>query len=108
VPQAIEQALIEALEQAGLAEQVLNVLVDFKEAAASSLDYLIFISCKNTAAAHYFQVQRLVQKTCVAVCNREGWGIPFSQVTVHQGEGFERLQRPKAITGTASPAQENA
>jgi len=108
VPQTLQQALTKALEQAGLTEQVLNVLVDFKEAAASSLDYLIFISLKSTAAAQYFAVQRLVQKTCVTVCNREGWGIPFTQITVHQGTGFERLQSPKSTTKTMSPALESS
>ena len=91
VPGTFEQAIRSALAQAGLNDLVLNLLVDFKEAAASSLDYLIFITLNSEAAAQYYRVQRLLQKTCVAVCNREGWGIPFAQVTVNQGEGFEKL-----------------
>jgi hypothetical protein len=27
----------------------------------------------------------------VQVCNDRSWVIPFTQVTVHQGEDFERL-----------------
>ena len=104
VPQTFQQALQAALEREQLADHVLSVLVDFKEAAASSLDYLIFVSLRGEAAAQYFAIQRLVQKTCVAVCNREGWGIPFAQLTVHQGDGFERL----AITKTEYPAPESS
>lgn len=108
VPQTFQQALQAALEQEHLADYVLSVLVDFKEAAASSLDYLIFIGLRGEAAAQYFTIQRLVQKTCVAVCNREGWGIPFAQLTVHQGDGFERLAITKAITKTEYPAPESS
>ena len=104
VPQTFQQALQAALEREQLADHVLSVLVDFKEAAASSLDYLIFVSLRGEAAAQYFAIQRLVQKTCVAVCNREGWEIPFAQLTVHQGDGFERL----AITKTEYPAPESS
>ena len=91
VPKRFQEAILDALQQADLNEQVLNLLVDFKEAAASSLDYQIFITFKSEAAPYYYRMQRLVQQTCVAVCNREGWGIPFAQITVHQGEGFEKL-----------------
>ena len=29
-------------------------------------------------------LRRQIQKTCVEVCNEKGWGIPFTQITVHQ------------------------
>jgi hypothetical protein len=35
------------------------------------------------AAYAYYKAQRLVQQACVETCNREGWVIPFTQITVH-------------------------
>jgi len=65
--------------------------VEFKEAGANSLDYLVYLSMQGPAAADYFALTRRVQRALVALCNREGWVIPFSQLTIHQGEGFEAL-----------------
>jgi len=92
VPQRFQQALITAFENAGLAEQVEDIAVEFKEAGASSLDYLLYLTMKGEAASGYFKLGRLAQQTCVAVCNEENWGIPFGQLTIHQGEGFEVLR----------------
>ena len=63
------------------------MLVEFKAAGASSLDYQIYIILNGRAAKAYFRAQRLVQQACVETCNREGWVIPFTQITVHSGDG---------------------
>ncbi|MEZ5582728.1 MAG: hypothetical protein R3F37_08160 [Candidatus Competibacteraceae bacterium] len=91
VPGRFQQALSAAFHNAGLAEQVEDITVEFKEAGANSLDYLLYITMKGEAANAYFKLGRLVQRTCVAVCNEENWGIPFGQLTIHQGEGFGAL-----------------
>ena len=62
-------------------------IVEFKEAGANSLDYFIYLTMKGSAAGLYYKLGRFVQQTCVDVCNREGWGIPFAQLTIHQGDG---------------------
>jgi hypothetical protein len=62
------------------------LLVEFKAANASSLDYLVYASMDGNSAASYFAIGRLIQKTCVDICNQEGWVIPFTQVTIHQAE----------------------
>jgi hypothetical protein len=38
------------------------------------------------SAASYFKIERLIQQTCVNICNHEGWVIPFAQLTIHQAE----------------------
>jgi hypothetical protein len=37
------------------------------------------------AAGSYWTVGRIIQQACVTVCNEHGWIIPFTQLTVHQG-----------------------
>lgn len=86
VPQRFRAALDEAFDSAGLREDLKNLVVEFKAAGSSSLDYLIFATLDGNSAASYFAIGRLIQQTCVEVCDREGWIIPFPQLTVHQAE----------------------
>ncbi len=86
VPARFHAALIEAFGRAGLGGALRELLVELKEAGASSLDYLVYVTMGGEAADAYFAVGRLVQQTCVDVCNREGWGIPFAQLTIHQAD----------------------
>lgn len=85
VPDRFREAIIERFKQAGFGDAIRHVLLEFKSAGASSLDYQIYVVLAGSAAQAYFRAQRLVQQACVATCNREGWGIPFTQVTVHAG-----------------------
>ena len=71
-------------------------MVEFKQAGASSLDYQIYMILKGSAAKAYFKVQRLIQQACVETCNREGWVIPFTQVTVHSANVVEEPDRELA------------
>lgn len=86
IPKAFQHALEQALQQSELADMRKSLLVEFKEANASSLDYLIVITMSGEAASSYYSIGRLIQKTCVEVCNKEQWVIPFAQLTVHAGE----------------------
>lgn len=107
VPQRFEFAVEQALKARDLGEHLTGLLVDFKEAGANSLDYLIYVSMAGGAAGSYFTVGRVVQQACVAVCNEAGWGIPFAQLTVHQGEGFEAMResRPRQPLLEPSPGR---
>lgn len=91
VPTRLREGLEHALAQAEFSDKIDSLLVEFKEANTNSLDYLIVVNCKGEAASSYFTINRFIQKTCVEVCNREHWIIPFTQLTVHQGEGFQAL-----------------
>ena len=98
----LHQALVTSLELKDYGKDVRNVFVEFKEAAASSLDYLIVVTMNSAAAPSYYAVGRAVQQTCVSLCNRESWGIPFAQLTVNQGEGFDGLRAsPPPLEGRA-------
>ena len=87
VPDRFREAIIARFEQAGLKDDIENMLVEFKSASANSLDYQIYIVVNGRAADAYFRAQRLVQQACVDACNQEGWVIPFTQITVHAAEG---------------------
>jgi hypothetical protein len=99
VPGRLKEAIIERFERAGLKEDLEDILVEFKTAGASSLDYQIYIVLNGRAAHAYFKAQRLVQQACVETCNREGWVIPFTQITVHSG--------PEAEAQTKSVSENN-
>ena len=83
VPATLREAIIARFQQAGFKGDIEDIIVEFKEAGSSSLDYQIYIILNGRAARTYFKSQRLVQQACVDTCNREGWIIPFTQVTVH-------------------------
>lgn len=83
VPERFREAITARFKTAGLSEDIIDIIVEFKEAGASSLDYRIYITLNGRAASAYFKAQRLVQQACVDTCNREGWVIPFTQITVH-------------------------
>ena len=84
VPERFMSGLTTAFESAEFGDDLKDLLVDFKEAGTNSLDYLVYATMDGGCANSYFTIQRLIQKTCVDICNQEGWGIPFTQVTIHQ------------------------
>lgn len=49
----------------GLKDKLKDLLVDFKEANASSLDYLIYATMEGNCAAQYFTINRLIQQILV-------------------------------------------
>ena len=87
VPERFRSGLERAFAEAGLGDDLQGLVVEFKEAGASSLDYLVYATLAGASAASYFRIGRLIQQTCVDICNREDWVIPFTQVTVHQADG---------------------
>jgi hypothetical protein len=86
VPERLRSGLSAAFEQAEFGNDLKNLVVDFKEANTSSLDYLVYATMDGESAASYFKIERLIQQTCVNICNHEGWVIPFAQLTIHQAE----------------------
>ncbi len=86
VPQRFRTAVEEAFGKAGFGDDLKSLLVEFKAANSSSLDYLVYATMDGNSAGSYFALGRLIQQTCVAVCEEEGWIIPFAQLTVHRAE----------------------
>lgn len=106
VPGRLREAIVDRFEHAGLRDDIEDMLVEFKGAGASSLDYQIYIVLNGRAANAFFKAERLVQQACVETCNREGWVIPFTQITVHSADTVESpLQHRSQTTGDPGRAE---
>ena len=97
VPKRLKDGLTTAFEDAGYEEDLMNLVVEFKEAGTNSLDYLIYATMQGRVAASYFAIARLIQQTCVDICNHEGWIIPFAQLTIHQSDGSIEDDLPASL-----------
>ena len=97
VPERFMTGLKTAFEQAGYGDDLKDLQVEFKEAGTNSLDYLIYATMEGSVAASYFKITRLIQQTCVDICNHEGWVIPFTQVTIHQADNEEPVDIPGSL-----------
>jgi small-conductance mechanosensitive channel len=84
VPGVLQLAIEQEMQSYGFGEFVRTVTVDFQEAGASSLDYLVAVSMASEGAASYLSISRALQQICVRTCTRENWGIPFPQLTLHR------------------------
>ena len=93
IPELLKAAIIDYFEQAGLKDDIKDILVEFNSAGASSLDYRIYMIIKGSAANAYYRAQRMVQQACVDSCNNQGWVIPFTQVTVHSADDNKLLEQ---------------
>jgi hypothetical protein len=71
------------LPKTEVGDDFISVLVQLEEAAASSLDMLVFASFAGNAAPYYYTIGRTLQTIAVDTCNAHGWEIPFTQITVH-------------------------
>lgn len=89
VPARFREGITARFDQAGMKDDIKDIMVEFSGAGSSSLDYRIYVLLDGRAASAYFKVQRLIQQACVQVCNEEGWTIPFTQITVHTNPADE-------------------
>ena len=83
IPTRLREAVSKALHDAGYEKHIDNIIVELMSASASSIDYLVFVSMDSKKASDFFALERLIQQTCVAVANEQGWNIPFPQMMVH-------------------------
>jgi hypothetical protein len=104
VPGRFREAIIDRFKQGGLGNDIRDILVEFKMAGASSLDYQIYVVLEGGAAKAYFRAQRLIQQACVEICNREGWVIPFAQITVHTANDTTMPGQERTTGALAQPA----
>lgn len=86
IPERLRTAMVEELAREEFGADLIDVLVQFKEAAASSLDLFAWASFSGNAAPYYYAIGRVLQRIAVDACNASGWGIPFTQITVHNAE----------------------
>lgn len=86
VPQAFRDAVREVLAAEFGEAAIRAVIVDLDDAGSSALNYSIRVDLTGDAAARYRHVPRLIQRACVETCNARGWGIPFTQITLHRAK----------------------
>ncbi|MEM7260574.1 MAG: hypothetical protein AAF488_01195, partial [Planctomycetota bacterium] len=84
VPETMKAALRAGLTTIIDGDAILNLAVEFREAGASSLDYSLIADLSGSTAAQYDVIKRAISRFMVDTCNEHGWGIPFTQITVHQ------------------------
>ena len=65
-------------------DEIHRLEVEFREAAASSLDFEVQGDFKGGAARLYEPLHRAMARALVEACNENGWVIPFTQLTLHQ------------------------
>lgn len=83
IPEQLGAAVTEKLKANGFGEDLISLRVDFKTAAASSLDFNLIADFNGNAAPLYSRLEREIQRFSVEACNEFGWEIPFTQVTFH-------------------------
>ncbi|WP_462322471.1 hypothetical protein [Halochromatium sp.] len=84
VPDLMQAALTEALPAMLDEGQLQAVTVIFAAAGTSSLDYRIEVRLDGSAASSTELIRGAIQRILVDACNRHGWTIPFTQITLHQ------------------------
>ncbi len=76
--------LQEQIINEGHEKSLLNLRVEFAQAGASSLDFVVIADFKGQAAPLYNRLSRAIQRWCVDACTKNNWEIPFPQLTIHR------------------------
>ena len=97
------QAIEEAIQTSSFGQYSKSITVAFNAASASSLDFKVIASFSGEAAEDYYPIQRLIQTASVEAANREGWVIPFQQITLHY-EDSDIKPEPNATSLTPAKA----
>ncbi len=83
IPDLLKSFIEGKLEEEGYAQSCMNLLVEFKEAGASSLDLMVLADFKGERADIYSRLERAIQRWCVDAATMYNWEIPFPQLTFH-------------------------
>lgn len=83
IPNLLKSFIEEKLEAEGYSDSCLNLLVEFREAGASSLDLTVLADFKGDRADIYSRLERSIHRWCVEAATQYNWEIPFPQLTFH-------------------------
>jgi hypothetical protein len=100
IPKLLHEHIMVLLAEEEYGSDLLELLVDFQEAAGSSLNLLLAVKFPGSQAGNYFAISRFLQRAGVDACNKYGWGIPFMQITLHQAEAERSGSRPCLTAAT--------
>lgn len=84
IPEKLHEFVEEGLREEGYADDLLNLRVEFHSAGASSLNLIVLADFHGRRAELYNRLTRSLQRLAVEACNKYEWGIPFTQITIHQ------------------------
>lgn len=84
IPEKLKEDVRATLLEMMREEELVDVIVEFQEAAASSLNFVVVGVFTGSQATNYVGLPRVLQRAVLASANRHGWGIPFPQMVVHQ------------------------
>lgn len=76
--------IMDKIQEEKLAENLLNLKVEFAQAGASSLDLIVLADFSGKVADKYSSLNRAIQKWCVDASTANNWDIPFPQLTIHR------------------------
>ncbi|MCD4722452.1 MAG: hypothetical protein K8S13_21730 [Desulfobacula sp.] len=82
--ETLESYINTQVDKEGYKESLLNLRVEFQQAASSSLDILVLADFKGDMAPLYRRLSRAIQRWCVDACTLNNWEIPFPQLTIHK------------------------
>ncbi|WP_457553724.1 hypothetical protein [Desulfobacula sp.] len=80
----LESYVKEQIEKEGYKKSLLNLGVEFQQAASSSLDIVVLADFKGDMAPLYQRLSRAIQRWCVDACTLNNWEIPFPQLFIHK------------------------
>ncbi len=86
IPDILKSHIEKRIADEGYADRLLNLRVEFERANTSSLDIVVIADFDGTLADLYNRLRRSIQRWCVEACTENDWTIPFTQLTLHQGE----------------------
>jgi hypothetical protein len=87
VPEKVAARVQRALAESRWKEHVVRCTAEYEAAAASALVVLLQVDFAGEVARDYNVLSRRLARWCLEVCNEEGWEIPFTQITLHRGDG---------------------
>ena len=82
----LKSFLQEKLEKEGHAPFLVDMKVEFNEAADSSLNLVVIADFKGEVAPLLNRLRRAIQRWCVDAASANDWEIPFPQLTLHRAE----------------------
>ncbi len=91
VATALAECVRERVRDHCTEEEIEVVFASFREASTSSLDYIVVAKLAGGADDRRLPLQRALQKGCLDACNRNGWTIPFPQLTVHRAAAEDEM-----------------
>ena len=100
IPELLKTFIEDRLDDEGYTDNCLNLLVEFKEAGASSLDLLVIADFKGELADIYSRLERSIQRWCVDAATLHNWEIPFPQLTFHWPARERQLENQLPVSDT--------